>query len=72
MDGAAVGDAGVKAELSPEPFEHRYGPGSDCRQADGADARAASIARFVFVMVLRPVEMDVAYMSSGAGYTMRT
>ena len=43
-----MGDADMMAELSPELFEQWHGPGSDCRQADGADAREASIARFAF------------------------
>ena len=60
MVGAAVGGAGMKAELRPEPFELRHGPGSDCRQADGADARAASMARFVFVMVLYVADLEAA------------
>ena len=48
VDGEAVGGAGVMAEVSPVLLEQRHGPRSDCRQADGADAREASIARFAF------------------------
>ena len=55
-----MGDADMMAKLSHEPFEPWHGPGSECRQADGADARAASMARFAFVMVLSDVEMEVA------------
>ena len=50
VDGEAVGGAGMMAELSPVLLEQRRGPWSDCRQSAGADARAASKARFVFVM----------------------
>ena len=60
MVGAAVGDADMMAKLSPEPFEPWHGPGSECRQADGADARAASMARFAFVMVLYVADLEAA------------
>ena len=48
VGGEAVGGAGAMAELSPVPLEQRRGPWSDCRQSDGADARAASMMRFRF------------------------
>ena len=57
VDGEAVGGAGVMAELSPVLLEQRRGPWSDCRQSAGADARAASKARFVFVSLLSTVDL---------------
>jgi len=60
VDGEAVGSAGVMAELSPVPLEQRRGPWSDCRQSAGADARAASKARFVLLTLLSAKEMEAA------------
>ena len=60
MDGAAAGGAGMMPELSPVPIEQWHGPWSDRQQAAGADARAATIARFAFDTCLSAVEMYVA------------
>ena len=57
VDGEAVGGAGMMAELSPVLLEQRREPWSDCRQSAGADARAASKARFVFVSLLYAVDL---------------
>ena len=58
MDGAAAGGAGMMPELSPVPIEQWHGPWSDRQQAAGADARAATIARFAFDTLMYVAEMS--------------
>ena len=60
VDGEAVGGAGLMGEVNAVPVGQRHWPWSDRRQATGADARAASKARFVYVTLLSTVEMEPA------------
>ena len=60
---AVAGDAGMMVELSAVPLGQWQWPWGDHRRtgsAPGADARAASKARFVYVTLMCTVEMDSA------------
>ena len=54
---AIAGDAGLMAELSAVPLGQWQWPWDNHRQAVGADARAASKSRFIYVTCFTTVEM---------------